>query len=219
MKAKLTTKPDFPARATLHFLESGDFLFVDHERGGASKFLAVDAVSRSFLGLGVDSGWMPAGLVRHGLGQQGPWYVFSAPAQKVDILLVGTETKLTVPIPRTVMAHVGKQVYLWATASAHFDPRAKLAKAPFANVHADGRVCWGQNAAQDAEPMKARETWERFFDTVFNNDLANGKCNSEPRNVNSLLIALDGKTKFPASELVETGLTIAEAVSNVLKGG
>jgi len=188
------------AVASLHFLKSGDYLLVDHERGGASKFLTAPSVMAAFTSFGRDSGWMPAGLVRHGLGANGVFYVYSAPAQKVQIVLNGQE--MTVPIPRTVMLHYNQVVYFWALKSSGFDVDAQAYLAPFSNLYGDGHVCWGQNKAPQADPAQARKTWELFFGTGFNFDLGQGKCLKHPQSVTTLLAELDGKSSFPASELV-----------------
>ena len=188
------------AVASLHFLKSGDYLLVDHERGGASKFLAAPSVMAAFTSFGRDSGWMPAGLVRHGIGPQGVYYVYSAPAQKVLIALNGQA--MTVPIPRTVMLHYNQVVYFWALKSAGFDVDAQAYLAPFSNLYGDGHVCWGQNKAPQADPAHARNNWELFFGTGFNYDLGQGKSVSHPQDVTKLLAGLDGKNSFPLGDLV-----------------
>jgi len=188
------------AVASLHFLKSGDYLLVDHERGGASKFLTAPSVMAAFTSFGRDSGWMPAGLVRHGLGANGVFYVYSAPAQKVLIALNGQA--VTVPIPRTVMLHYDQVVWLWALKTSSFDLDAEAFQAPFSNLYGDGHVCWGQNKAPQADPAQARKAWEMFFGTGFNHDLGQGKSVSHPQDVTELLAGLDGKNSFPLGDLV-----------------
>ena len=188
------------AVASLHFLKSGDYLLVDHERGGASKFLAAPSVMAAFTSFGRDSGWMPAGLVRHGLGANGVFYVYSAPAQKVLIALNGQA--VTVPIPRTVMLHYDDIVWFWAIKTSSFDLDAQVFLAPFSNLYGDGHVCWGQNKAPHADPAQARKTWELFFGTEFNFDLGQGKSKKYPQSVTELLAGLDGKNSFPLGDLV-----------------
>lgn len=210
-------KPKFDVFASLHFMPSGDYLFVDYEQAGQrSKFLTVDAVRTAFTSLGQDTGWMPAGLVRHGHGEKGMWYVYSAPGQKVDIQLGGAQ--LTVPLPRTVLVHYDRVVRLFAMASSSFEPGEQAYKLPFPNVYDDGRVCWGQNTVPAAEPMRARDTWKLFFSgTAFNHDLSNGKSRTYERDVCQLLETLQGKGKFPASELVKMGKkTIGKVIEEIM---
>jgi len=210
----LPDKPKFPTVATLHFLPSGDFLFVDHDHGDKSKFLTVNSVVSAFSTYGRDTGWMPAGLVRHGQGNKGAWYVYSAPGQKVEIQVDGQA--LRVPIPRTVLVHYERKVWIWAMNTSAFDPSARAFLAPFPNVYADGHVCWGSNAAPIAEPMKARQVWEMFFKTAFNRDLSNDKCKSYA-SVVELLKLINGKSKFPAEELMPARDKISTLVENAIK--
>ena len=188
------------ALASLHFLKSGDYLLVDHERGGANKFLAAPSVMAAFTSFGRDSGWMPAGLVRHGLGVSGVFYVYSAPAQKVQIALNGQA--VTVPIPRTVMLHYDQVVWFWSIKTSSFELDAEAFQAPFSNLYEDGHVCWGQNKAPQADPAHARNNWELFFGTGFNHDLGQRKSVSHPQDVTELLAGLDGKNSFPLGDLV-----------------
>ena len=212
----LPSKPTFDCTATLHFLPSGDYLFVDHERGGLSKFLPVPAVAAAFSGLGRDSGWIPPGLVRHGHGPLGAWYVYSAPAQKVKIQVL--ESVLEIPLPRTVVYHCDKTVHIWALSCATFDPGAMAYHLPLPNVYQDGKVCWGKNAAPAADPGQARKTWELFFTgTAFNADLANGKSKAFPASIVAQLEAVAGANKYPAADLVSTNKKIGSLIDSFIK--
>jgi hypothetical protein len=205
----------YGAEASLHFMPSGDLLFEDHE-SHKNKFLRVDTVMAAFSAFGQDTGWMPAGLVRHGNGANGPWYVYSAPGQKVSLQVDGEI--IVVPMPRTVVFHQAKEVYVWAQAVQHFEPKAEACRVPTPNVYDGGRVCWGQSRPPDAVVTKARETWVKFFTgTAFNRDLANGKSKAYPQNVIEQLRALARKRKYPTDDLVGMGKTIEEAIKELMK--
>lgn len=210
-------KPVFDAFASLHFLPSGDYLFVDYTGGQRAKFLTVETVAAAFTSLGIDTGWIPAGLVRHGHGPRGPWYVYSAPAQKVEIVL--QDRRFEVPVPRTVLLHVGRTAWVWALKTSSFDPDALAFAVPLPNVHGDGKVCWGQNTAPDANPSKARAAWQMFFDTPFNLDLENRKSLAHPNDVTVQLAAQEGKSKYPLADLVPMsgGKKIAELIDAHIK--
>ena len=79
-------QPSFSVMASLHFLEGGHYLFqMREEAKRVSKFVRASDVVAAFAGQEQDSGWLPAGLVRCGSNSKGDWFVYSAPAQKVEL--------------------------------------------------------------------------------------------------------------------------------------
>lgn len=219
----LTNPPHTPFRvqAALFFLDAGHYLLrsYDGKNSTTAKFVTAADVSAAFSGQERDTGWIPAGLVRCGNCAAGPMFVYSAPAQKVDIVLNGE--RLTIPIPRTVLCGVGSVYYIWAVRSKTFDPQARAYHAPFPNVYSEntrpGRICWGQNTPGDALPERARKLWELFFALPFNSDLASGKSSNYRNNVCALLAYLPNScpNKFPESDLVSIGETIETLVERV----
>lgn len=212
--------PAFPVQGILYFLD-GHYLFrYDNGQGGwTSKFVTSLDVSAAFSAKEQDTGWLPAGVVRTGANARGPWVVYSAPPQKID-LLAGSEV-LTVPIPRTVMVCTAANHYLWALQTKHFDPDARAYNAPFPNVYADGHICWGQNAAPEVDPGQARKAWELFFATPFNTDLSNNKSRSHRDNVTGLLrrLAEERKRAYPVDDLMPVGDSIGSLVARAIERG
>ncbi|MAT45348.1 MAG: hypothetical protein CL609_23715 [Anaerolineaceae bacterium] len=215
---KPLTEP-LPSNGLLYFMD-GQFLFRYKERGGAeiSKYLTMDDVAAAFVQVEQDSGWMPAGVLRVGTSQQGRWYVYSAPAQKVTITVPPAE-RLTIPIPRTVMLGIGTKFYIWALKETHFNPNAKAYHAPFSNVHADGLICWGRAKTAEVDAKHARRIWDDFFYANFNNDLSNKKSVKHPANVLEMLRSLhdENKRKYPVADLVETRETIGQAIDRKVR--
>lgn len=208
-------EPGFRYDAALYFLAGGHYLFRTAAGGKSfgTKFVTARDVAAAFTQHDEDSGWLPAGVVRVGHCAKGPWYVYSAPGQKVKVLFSTGEA--TIPIPRTVMLGVGRDYYLWAMRSSSFEHGAAGYNAPFPNVYETGKICWGQNKPQEADAQKARGMWEMFFRTPFNNDLSNRKCRTFPANVTELYPGLKGK--FPVDELVETGGTMQTLINRVVE--
>lgn len=201
--------PQFKVLAALYFLSGGHYMFRQHLPGSGkiSKFVTATDVAAAFLHEEIDTGWMPAGVVRYGQDFHGPWFVYSPPAQKVEITLMPvadgeTERTITVPMPRLVLLGTGSEYYLWAIKTPHFEHKATIYSAPLPNVYPDGKICWGNNTPPEADPKTARKAWELFFKSPFNNHLANGKSETHRNDVRKLLLSLAGKNKFPADELV-----------------
>jgi PRTRC genetic system protein B len=210
--------PPFPTQGVLYFLD-GQYLFCYPTQGGdVSKFVTARDLAAAFSRVEEDSGWLPAGVVRCGSSVRGRWFVYSAPAQKVEIL-IGNEP-LTVPIPRTVFLAVGEHHYLWALRTKHFSPDATAYHAPFPNIYPNGMICWGRNKPPAVEVNGARQAWEAFFKTPFNQDLATNKSRSHDSAVDMLLrnLAAEGRRTYPDGDLVEAGGSIGKLIDNVIGG-
>jgi hypothetical protein len=213
MMIDVPPKPDYPIRAALYFVEGGHYIFRSFE--GASrvdadvaKFVRATDVAAAFSGHEEDTGWMPAGVARMGHSSSGPWFVYSAPAQKVDVILGSGDAPVRVPIPRTILIGIGMTYYLYAQTKSHLEAWNNVFLAPFPNVYPDGRICWGRNMPPEAQAEKARNVWELFFEAPFNGDLAGQKCRSYPNDVRELLRIWKGKNKFPNDELITTRETL-----------
>ncbi len=215
--------------AALYFTDMGHYIFKRKtpQGGVTSKFLQEPAVAAAFSHKQMDSGWLPDGIVRVGTGKKGPWYVYAVGPRNVSITIKeprarkkGSSPKqgtVTIPIPTTVLVQMGKESFLFALKTPAFDPKAQVYEAPFPNVHSNGVICWGTNAKPKADPWKAKETWERFFQSPFNSDLANHKSKKHPDSVIPLLRSLDGKRKYPLSDLVEAHSSIGNLINRMLE--
>jgi len=215
--------PPFNYLAALYFLDSGHLLYRRPLSGGGyqSKFVSLVDAAAAFTQKDIDTGWLPAGVVRWGTCSEGEYFVYSAPAQKVTLAMTkaGDDPQdLTVPIPRTVLLGVGATYYLWAVQTKVFDPNADAFHAPFPNVYDDGHICWGQNRPGPAAPMSARKVWELFFGSLFNQDLAAGKS-QKLDNACTLLRTLHGQKagKFPNADLVPVNKSIRLLIEHILE--
>jgi hypothetical protein len=212
---QIPTPPEYKVRGSLHFIDTGELLFVNSQPHQA-KFVTAQDVASAFSGIEQDTGWMPAGVVRTGHNARGAFFVYSAPPQQVKISFTGEHTLFTIPIPRLILVGVDHVYYIFASKKAHFDPMEAAYKAPFPNVNTDGRICWGSVSPPEALPSNARQAWDAFFATQFNADLSSGKSLSETDNVCRLLSILDGQRKFPTDDLVKESYSISDTIHGIL---
>ena len=206
------------SKAALYFLE-GQYLFryKDQDEGIISKYVTPEDLAAAFTMKESDSGWMPAGVVRSGTNKNGKWYVYSAPAQKAEII-IDPDEKLTFPIPRTVLLGVGNKNYLWVIKSKYFDPEAEAFYAPFPNVYCDAEICWGNSQREKSSVQIARETWNLFFSSRFNKDYSDGKSEKNKKNIVEVLreISSSSMKKYPEYDLVSVKKTIGSVIDEII---
>ncbi|HRQ42362.1 MAG TPA: hypothetical protein PLD25_30975 [Chloroflexota bacterium] len=78
-----------------------------------------------------------------------------------------------------------------------------LYHAPCPNVYATGGICQGNTPFPICSPQTIQQALELFMEgSLFNADLSRGKCHSHPEDVRQLWVELDGRQRFPLSELV-----------------
>ena len=215
--------PEFNAEAELYFLPGGHYLFRRRSAAGVmSKFVTAPDVAAAFTGQEMDSGWLPPGVLRIGQHARGPWYVYSAPAQRLRLALTTPEgiQEIEIPIPRTVLIGYGESCYLAALREDHFDPTARLCHAPFPNLYNELRICWGDNTPPEVNIQSAAKTWKLFFDAPFNGHLTGGKSQAYPDDVRRQLLALavSKRRRYPARDLVETRFTINSLLDALQRG-
>jgi hypothetical protein len=215
--------PAIEYQAALYFLDGHYLLRTREKAGWSSKFVTATDVQAAFTGKEQDSGWLPAGVVRAGASKQGKWFVYSAPVQKVTISFdgeggTGVPETIKIPLPRTVLFGIGAEYYLWALKGERFDRNAVAHAAPFPNIHSQGKICWGASTPPRADPEKARQVWELFFSTPFNNHLIDHKSKAFPDDVRPQLRALAGKREYPVGDLAMTGTPIGTLIDHILKG-
>lgn len=216
----LPEEPPYETLASLHFMPSGDYLFIDRAGGQTAKFVTAPDVVAAFSKRQPDTGWLPAGVVRTGYKSGSPFVVYSAPAQKYTVQFADHDAPLEIPLPRTVLLSYGDRKHkIWALGEKIFSPNAQAYHAPFPNVYSNGAICWGQNAPPLVDPQDARKAWQMFFDSAFNNHLSNGKSQSHPLDVRGLLRALAERKarKYPLDDLQFCGRTVGYMIDAELR--
>lgn len=203
------------ASAALYFLP-GQYLFADLKESTVSlKALSSDQVARAFRKVHTDTGWLGRRVLRYREAPEGNAIISYEPAAIKRVTVVYADkgmVDLSVPLPPLVLLGKGQEYYLWAAASSHVSANTNLAVAPLPNV-GSGKICFGKNKPPETHPSTLSEVWKLIFDTPFNGDYINERCNSEPRDVRDLLwkLAADKVKKFPKSELILSTSTVEDA--------
>ncbi len=222
MMTTIPNEPPFTADAELYFLPAGHFLFRRRsETGVESKFVTLADVTAAFTQVEQDSGWIPAGVKRHGFNRNGRWFVYWQPAQIVHITLLqdGDQAEtLNIPIPATILVGEGRKFHLFASAG-EFSPQAPVYRAPFPNLHDDHSICWGNNTPAEAAPENAAQAWKLFFESPFNNHLVGGKSKRYKDDVRKRLCLLNGKRRYPLKDLVPDTRSLDVLVKRMIGGG
>lgn len=87
--------------------------------------------------------------------------------------------------------------------------RDRLYHAPCPNVHTTGGICQGNTPFPICSPRNIQTALTLFLEgSLFNADLSRGKCQSHPEDVRELWAELDGRKRFPLSELVPAQMTL-----------
>ncbi len=210
--------------AALYFTDQGHYLFkykqLDTWRNNpaegesVSKTLREPEVCAAFTRKTTDSGWLQNGIIRVGNNSKGPWYVFWSKPTMAMITL--EDEALVIPIPATVLVCARKEYYLFALATDTFSPQWSAFHAPFPNVHPDGRICWGKNAAPKPGVSNAQEVWNLFFQSPFNGDLASGKSKKYTTDIREQYPLLVGKKEYPVKTLKPTGDAIGKEIDQLI---
>mgnify|MGYP001495220015 CR=1 FL=1 len=81
---------------------------------------------------------------------------------------------------------------------------------PGPNVYLTGSICRGETPFPSCAPHTIHQAVTLFLEgSLFNSDLSQGKCCTHPDDILQLWHRLDGRRRFPFSELVFSGQTLA----------
>ena len=202
-------KPLLPegAEAGLFFYD-GQYQFVTRSgRRDQVKFLGPQAVRAAFTSERLDSGWIRPEIVRSGSVATGPFAVafLTARTREITVAPPGEEPfVLTVPVPPIVAIGSGAGLSLFAVRENTFDPNAKVHYAPFPNLFADARVCWGANAAPPVDHTAIVAAVDLYFSSPFNLNEAARRSLAYPANVVEQLrrLARRRARSYPVDDLV-----------------
>lgn len=195
------------AEAGLFFFD-GQYQFVDRSgRSERVRYLGPQAVREAFSGERVDSGWIRPEIVRAGHTASGPFAVafLRAARREITIAAPGEDAfVLTVPVPAIVAVGCPSGLRLFAVRESEFDPRSKVHYAPFPNLFADAKVCWGANPAPAVDHTRILAAVDLYFSTPFNLNEAARRSLAYPANVVCQLARLARRRArtYPVSDLV-----------------
>ena len=110
-----------------------------------------------------------------------------------------------IPMPPFVFVGNGSSYSVFAVKKRPSSEHDPLYLAPCPNVYAHGGICQGNTPFPVCSPQAMPQAWHLFIEgSLFNADLSQGKCQSHPEDVRQLWAELDGRQRFPLSELVPT---------------
>lgn len=108
-----------------------------------------------------------------------------------------------IPMPPFVFVGYGTAYKLFAVKKRPSNEADPLYYAPCPNIHTTGGICQGNTPFPPCAPHTILQALQLFMeDSLFNADLSRGKCRSHPDDVRRLWAELNGRKRFPLSELV-----------------
>jgi hypothetical protein len=164
--------------------------------------VAVDDLVVAFSRVPLSSGLLPPNCLYWGRANGETRMAVYVPGRRWRVQTA--ERAFYIPLPPLVFLGAGVQYRVYAVKRR---PRAmpfELYHCPTPNVHPDGVICQGSAPF----PACAGETIEQALSlflegSLFNGDLAAGKCRSFPDDVRKLWIQFVGAKHFPIGELVK----------------
>ena len=112
------------------------------------------------------------------------------------------ERHFHLPMPPFVFVGSGTTYKIFAVKKRPSGEDARLYPAPCPNVHTTGGICQGNAPFPDCSPQTIQAALKLFMEgSLFNADLSRGKCRSYSDDVRQLWAELDGRPRFPLSEL------------------
>lgn len=123
---------------------------------------------------------------------------------RVDAANRDEERVYHIPMPPLVFVGSGNAYQIYAVERRPRDAREQLYHAPCPNVHHHGGICPGNTPFPACSAQNIEAALTLFMEgSYFNGDLSLGKCRRYPDDVRQLWAKLEGKKRFPLSELVD----------------
>ncbi|MFQ5420825.1 MAG: hypothetical protein ACE5EY_10750 [Anaerolineae bacterium] len=108
-----------------------------------------------------------------------------------------------VPMPPFVFVGNGSSYKIFAVKKRPSGEHDRLYHAPCPNVHTTGGICQGNTPFPICSPRNIQTALKLFMEgSYFNADLSSGKCESYPDDVRQLWAEMDGRKRFPSSQLI-----------------
>jgi len=205
-------------RATLHFFDESVVLVRYDEAGGRTACpVMLSDVAQALAEVSMGSGLLPANVLfwqRLGGAERIGVYVPPGRWRVTARLEPDVAVEWNVPMPPLLWVGQGRSYRVWALKRRPTPPDGAqpLWRAPLPNVYDDGPVCAGTVQFPVCGPATIGGALERFFASEFNTHLAGNRSLSHPQSVWELLARLDGRRRFPLSDLVRDRMTLGDLV-------
>jgi hypothetical protein len=164
--------------------------------------VAVDDLVAAFSRVPVSSGLLPPNCLFWGRESGQTRIAVYVPGRRWR--LQTAERIFHIPLPPLVFAGAGVQYRAYAVKRRPQAVAFDLYHCPTPNVHPDGIICQGSVPFPACASDTIEQALSLFLEgSLFNGDLAAGKCRRFPDDVRKLWLQLDGAKRFPAGELVK----------------
>jgi PRTRC genetic system protein B len=206
-------------RLRLDFYNTAVLLSRWEEDGRLTSYpVAIHDVVAACAGMPLSSGLLPPHVLFWQRQAAQPVLAVYVPARRWRVQLEGGGAAgpihYRLPLPPLVFAGCGPAYQLWAVKRRPADEREPLYHAPCPNVHSRGGVCQGNAPFPLCSPQTIQAALTLFMEgSLFNADLSRGKCRSYPDDVRRLWAELDGRPRFPLSELRPASLRLQDLMS------
>jgi hypothetical protein len=163
--------------------------------------VAVDDLIAAFSHVPVSSGLLPAGCLFWGRENGQTLITVYVPGRRWRMQTA--ERIFHIPLPPLLFAGAGEQYRVCAVKRRPQAMPCELFHCPTPNVHPNGVICQGSAPFPACASDTIEQALSLFLEnSLFNGDLAAGKCRSFPDDVRKLWTQLEGVKRFPAGELV-----------------
>jgi len=219
--ATKTASADIPAQ--LLFLPGQYLLVTRVESAVTYKFLSPEAVTSAFSNEPIDSGWLPANIMRWGRSNRGEWMMQFYPPRRYDIVLTNNRSKsisLNLPMPGFVFLGCGNDYWIWAVLGKQFDPHSQLYHAPLPNVMANGAICFGDSSPTQCSSQGIVQACSLFWSSPFSDHVVDGKSKSHRADVRNFLCELSNRKskKYLTADLVSMpNQTVSSMVKQIFE--
>lgn len=214
------------AHAALVFTTDGQIIWCSQDhRGIQRKGISPETVGGVFANAPVWSGFLPADVWCWGKSDGAEWVAIVVPAQIQTLLLIAEKEieRVTVPLPPLIFAGRRMDYYIWAMATENWnrEPDAPAYHAPFPNVDAEGRICFGANILPPASTQTIHAAWEIFLNSPFSDHTIANKSKQSPDDVRRMWRALSEQNaeSFPYADLQSLGGSIGWTLERKLMRG
>jgi len=164
-------------------------------------------VRAAFSNVAIDSGYLPANVIRLGINDGVQWMAVYVPPASYRFTLLDDRQEASVigvGLPGLVLCGRGSQYWMWAVKDHPVSPNSAVYHVPLPNVGLDGTMCFGTNRAPVASGPTILQALHLFLDSPFNDHWATGKSRARPGDIRLRLheIAEWEPPVFPEEELV-----------------
>jgi PRTRC genetic system protein B len=204
----------YPGQWLFQWVDSGRQFF---------KYVSPATVRQALSKEPIDSGWIPANVIRWGTSRAGVFMVgFYPPAlYDVPVEMEGQPVALRIPLPALVFAGINSGYYMWAMKDAVLNPSGQLFQAPLPNINKFGLICFGSNDHPHVSRGGFQRAWEMIWRSAWNDHHMQDRSKAAPADVRTQLKSLHEAQaqEFPLDDLVPMHTTLDGAVKRLTRRG